>query len=92
MSIFDSLGQRGPRAQQPQQMTRQQMEQMQRATGDALRQLQRDPNAMLQQAGLSVPAGMTDAEQMVRHILDSGQVTGPRAQMARSLMQRMGLR
>lgn len=89
MSIFDSLGQRGPSMQQP---NRQQMEQIQRATGNALQQLQRNPGSMLQQAGLSVPAGMTGPEQMVRHILDSGQVTGPRAQMARSLMQRMGLR
>ena len=86
MSIFDQLG--GQREQQP---TRNDIGQMQKATADALRQLQRDPAAMIRQRGLSIPAGMNSPEQMVRHILNSGQVTGPRAQMAQALMQRMGL-
>ena len=84
MSIFDQLnGQQVPRGN---------IGQMQQATADALRQLQNNPAAMVRQRGLSIPDGMNSPEQMVRHILNSGQVTGPRAQMAQMLMQRMGLK
>lgn len=72
MSIFSNLGQgRQPQQQDPRQ---------------AVQQIKADPSAFLQRAGLTVPEGMTDPLQMARHLLDSGQVTGPRAQLARRLM------
>ena len=57
----------------------------------AIRQMQSDPAGMLKRAGFNVPSGMTNPEQMVKHILQTGQ-GGPRAQMAQMMMQRMGLK
>jgi len=57
----------------------------------ALRQMQSDPSGMLKRAGFNVPSGMKSPEQMVKHILQTGQ-GGPRAQMAQMMMQRMGLK
>lgn len=88
MSIFDRLGRCGQPRQEQQQPTRQQIMEN---TKRALDQLRADPAGIARQQGLDIPAGMTDPAQMVRHILNSGQ-GGPRAQMARALMQQMGLR
>jgi hypothetical protein len=78
MSLFQQLGQQG---QQPRQEKQQDPRQ-------ALNEIKADPASFLKQAGLSVPEGMTDPQQMVWHIIDSGQVRGPRAQFARRLMGR----
>lgn len=76
MSIFDSLGRQSP--------ARQQMNPMQ-----ALRQIQQNPAAMLKQRGLTIPDGMTNPQQIVQHLVNSGQVPNTRLQQ---IMQMMGRR
>ena len=73
MNLFDKLG-------------GQQMPQTPQA---ALQQLQQNPQAMIRQAGMSIPDGMTDPQQMVQHLLQSGQVPQARYQQAVQMMQRM---
>lgn len=62
MSIFDRIGgQRGgiPQNQSPQQI---------------IAQIKRDPTATLAQAGIDIPQGMTDAEQVLNHMLNGNQL------------------
>ena len=84
MGLFDSLGQK-PVQQAPVQMNPRQMQQ-------EISKISANPNAYLKERGLDIPNGMTDPEQMVKHLLRSGQIGGPRAQMAQRLMQSMGHR
>ena len=49
-------------------------------------QLKSDPSGILQRAGLNVPAGMNDPRQIINHLLQSGQITNPRLQMAQKMM------
>lgn len=86
MSLFDRIGQQ-PAQGQP--MTQQQMMQMQQR---AIEDIKKDPHGMIQRAGLNVPENMTDPRQMAQYLIDSGQVGGPRLQMARGLMARLGLK
>lgn len=79
MSLFDSLG---GAAQQPQKMNMQ----------DAMRQLQQNPSGMLKRAGLNVPNGMNNPQQIVNHLMQSGQLPQNRLTMAMQMAQRMGLR
>ena len=73
MSLFDSL--RGVTPQvNPQQL---------------LRQLRADPAGMLKQRGLNIPAGMNDPQQILSHLVQSGQVLNARLQQ---IMQMMGRR
>ena len=44
---------------------------------------------ILQQKGLTIPNGMTDPQQMVQHLVQSGQVPQARYQQAVQMMQRM---
>ena len=37
-------------------------------------QIRQNPAGMLQQAGLSIPSGMNDPNQILQHLLSSGQV------------------
>ena len=80
MSIFDKLqpGSVAPAAQQGQQQDPRQL----------LQQLRQDPGATLKSAGLEVPAGMTDPQQMVQHLLNSGQVPQSRLTRAMQMLQR----
>lgn len=80
MSMFDRLGQSAP--QQPQGKSRE----------EALLEIKADPVGVLRQHGLNVPAGITDPMQMVNHLIQTGQVGGPRLQMVRQMMGRMGRR
>ena len=59
MSLFDSLN------SQPQQT----MTPMQR-----LQLLKQNPSGMLQQAGFNVPQGMNNPQQIIQHLIQSGQV------------------
>jgi len=86
MSLFDLMGQQRP--QQGQMDPRQMQAEAQRAIDD----IRRDPRGALRQAGLNVPDGMTDARDMAMYLMDSGQIVGPRLQMARQMMARMGLK
>lgn len=76
MSIFDSLN--GKR----QQLTPQQ----------AMQQLRSDPVATLKQAGLSVPAGMDNPQQIINHLIHSGQLPQNRLTTAVQMAHRMGMR
>lgn len=49
-------------------------------------QLKHDPASVLQKAGLNIPAGMNDPRQIINHLLQSGQITNPRLQMAQKMM------
>lgn len=45
-----------------------------------VQQLQQDPAGMLQRAGLNVPADMRDPQQIIQHLMQSGQVPQQRYQ------------
>lgn len=53
-----------------------------------MQQLRQDPVGMLQRAGLNVPAGMTDPQQIINHLMQSGQVSQQRYQQALQMMRR----
>lgn len=74
MAIFDNLGKAAPQAVNSAQM---------------LQSLKSDPSGMLQKAGLTIPAGMSDPRQIINHLLSSGQV--PQSRITQ-LMQMMGRR
>ncbi len=73
MSIFDSLG----------HAPRQQMNPMQ-----MMQQLRNNPAAMLKARGLNVPDGMTNPQQIVQHLLNSGQISNSKLQMVMQMMGR----
>jgi len=77
MSIFDSLGAGNQQQAQAPKMTAQQ----------AMSQLRADPSGVLRQIGLNVPAGMNNAQQIVQHLMQTGQV--PQSQFAQA-MQMIG--
>lgn len=58
MSLFEMLGNKGG------QMSREQ----------AMQQLRANPAQVLRQAGLNLPQGMTDPQQMVMYLMRSGQI------------------
>lgn len=74
MSIFDSLGGMKSPMQNPMQM---------------VQQLQANPAAMLRSRGLNIPDGMSNPQQIVQHLVQSGQVPNTRLQQ---IMQMMGRR
>lgn len=94
MSFFEAIGstpaQRPVAPQIPQQgqlpMTREQMMQMQQ---QMLSDVKKDPHGAIKNAGYKIPDNINDPMDMSRYLLDSGQITGPLAQMARQLMARM---
>ena len=70
MSLYDSIG------AQPKHPNFQQ----------ALSQLRGDPAGTLKAAGLNIPDGINDPRQIVNHLLQSGQISNPRLQMAQRMM------
>lgn len=80
MSIFDSLS--GGAQPQGQQLTPQQ----------AMAQLQSDPAGTLKQIGLNIPAGLNSPQQIVQHLLQSGQVPQSRVSKAMQMMGQIGRR
>lgn len=80
MSLFDAL-----RGQMPQMN-------MQQAMQQAVQQIKSNPAATLKQAGYNVPEGMTDSQQIINYLLQSGQLPQNRLTMAMQMAQRMGLR
>lgn len=79
MSIFDSLGSK----------TQQQVQDPNTKAQYALSQLQSDPSGVLRKIGLNIPSGMTDPQQMVRHLMQSGQVPQGRIAQAMQMMGQM---
>jgi hypothetical protein len=51
-----------------------------------LAQLKAHPAEQLKKAGYTIPAGMTDAQAIINHLMQTGQVTSPRLQMAQRIM------
>lgn len=78
MSLYDNLGNGNAagaaNAANPQQM---------------LQELKSNPAAILRQRGLSIPDGMNNPQQIIQHLLNSGQVPQSRYLQA---MQMMGKR
>lgn len=58
----------------------------------AISQIRQNPAAFLQQAGFNIPQGMTDPQQMVQHLLQSGQVNGQQLQAAQQMAGQFGMR
>lgn len=77
MSIFQQLGQTPQQGGNPMQM---------------LSQLRSNPVGMLKQAGYNIPDGMTNPQQIVNHLLNSGQVNNGRLNMAQQMAQQFGRR
>lgn len=80
MSLYDRIGgQRGGIPQpQPTQQTPQQI----------IAQIKHDPTATLAQAGIDIPQGMTDAEQVLNHMLSGNQLKPGVRQMALRMLGR----
>lgn len=49
--------------------------------------LRSDPAGFLQRAGLNIPAGLNDPQQIVQHLMQSGQVPQQRFQQLMQMMQ-----
>ena len=84
MGLFDQLGRQS--VQQPSQTQQVNPQQAQQAFQHDLASLKADPVAYAKAHGKNLPAGMTDPNQMVRHLLNSTQVNNPRYQMAVRLL------
>lgn len=54
-----------------------------------LAQLRSNPVGFLRQAGLNIPDGMNNPNQIIQHLLQSGQVPQARYQQAMQMMQGM---
>lgn len=81
MSLFDSLGAK------PQQQGRN------ITAPQAMEQLRANPAGVLGQIGLNVPAGMNNPQQIVQHLMQTGQVPQNRFAQAMQMMgQMMGRR
>ena len=74
MGVFDKLGQK------PQQLNPMQV----------LQQLRSNPVSMLKQAGYNIPEGISNPQQMVNYLLQSGQVPQARYQQAMQMFSRIG--
>lgn len=76
MGMFDNLG-KGQAPQNPMQM---------------MSQLRSDPGGVLRQAGYSIPDGMRSPQEIVNHLLSSGQITNSRLSMAQQMAQTFKVR
>lgn len=76
MSLFDQLGGQHS-AQQPAQNPQQ-----------TLAELKANPAAVLQRVGLNIPSGLNDPQQIVQHLLQSGQVPQTRLAQAMRMLGR----
>ena len=65
-------------------MPQQPMSPMQR-----LQALKQNPSSVLQQAGFNIPQGMNNPQQIIQHLLQTGQVPQTRSQQAMQMMSRM---
>lgn len=54
----------------------------------ALEQLKSNPLNALKMRGLNIPAGMTNPEQIIQHLVTSGQIPNARYQQALQMMRR----
>lgn len=54
-----------------------------------MNQLRQNPAATLKQAGMNIPDGMSDPQQIINYLLQTGQVNNPRLQMVQQLAGRI---
>ena len=57
-----------------------------------LGQLKQNPMAMLQRAGMNVPGNITNPQEMIQHLMNSGQVTQQQFDQARQMAQMFGMK
>ena len=57
---------------------------------DALGQLQHDPAGILRKAGFNVPGNLSNPQQIVQHLMQTGQV--PQSRMAQVMQMLTGIR
>jgi hypothetical protein len=50
-----------------------------------LQQLRQNPVQMLRQAGLNVPENLNDPNQIIQHLMNSGQISQQRYEQARQM-------
>ena len=55
---------------------------------ELMQQLRQNPSAILKQAGYNVPENLNNPQQIINHLLSSGQVTNARLQGLMSMMRR----
>jgi len=55
-------------------------------------QLRSNPIGMLKQAGYTIPDGMSNPQEIINHLLNSGQVNNGRLQMAQQMARQFGIR
>ena len=79
MGLFNDLGnnQQQQTAQNPMQM---------------LSQLKQHPAEMLKQAGYNIPDNLNNPQQIINHLLNSGQVNQGRVNMAQQMARQFGRR
>ena len=51
--------------------------------------IRQDPAAVLKQAGMNIPTGMNDPQQIIQHLLNSNQVSQQRYQQAMQMLSGM---
>lgn len=56
----------------------------------SVEQLKRNPSSTLKQAGFNIPGNMTDPTQIINYLLQSGQISNPRLQMAQRILGGVG--
>jgi hypothetical protein len=52
-----------------------------------LQQLRQNPVQMLRQAGLNVPENLNDPNQIIQHLMNSGQISQQRYEQARQMAE-----
>ena len=57
-----------------------------------LGQFRQNPMAMLQRAGFNVPAGISNPQQMIQHLMNSGQISQQQFDQARQMAQQFGVK
>ena len=50
--------------------------------------IRQDPAAVLKQAGMNIPTGMNDPQQIIQHLINSNQVSQQRYQQVLSMLGR----
>ena len=78
MSLFDNLG----------NATQASVGQRVGNPAAALEQLKANPAQVLKNRGINIPAGMTNPQQIVQHLVQSGQVPQSRLAQAMQMAQR----
>lgn len=57
-----------------------------------LAQFRQNPMAMIQRAGLNVPANITDPNAIIQHLMNSGQISQAQYDRARQMAGQFGIR